>query len=154
MSDIVLLDSGPLGLITHPFGSPEADACEQWLNDLPKSGRLALLPEIIDYETRREMLRRRNVDALRKLDTLKNSGRYLPLTTEAMLQAAQFWATAQQQGIPTANRLALDADVILAAQAATLDPAAWGMPGAGVIVATVNVGHLGRFVDARTWQTI
>jgi len=48
----------------------------------------------------------------------------------------------------------LDADVILAAQAATLDPAAWGMAGARVVVATVNVGHLGRFVEARAWQAI
>ncbi len=43
---------------------------------------------------------------------------------------------------------------MLAAQAATLDPADWGMTGVGVIVATVNVGHLGRYVDARLWQAI
>lgn len=94
------------------------------------------------------------MNALQRLNALKTPNSYLPLTTEAMLQAAQFWATAQQQGLPTADRLALDADVILAAQAATLDPAAWGMAGARVVVATVNVGHLGRFVEARAWQAI
>lgn len=154
MNLIVLLDSGPLGLITHPQSSPEADACKEWLRNLPLAGHLALVPEIIDYETRREILRRNSMNALQRLNSLKTPDGYLPLTTKAMLRAAQFWATAQQQGMPTADRLALDADVILAAQAATLEPADWGLPGAGVVVATVNVGHLGRFVDARVWQEI
>lgn len=154
MNQIILLDSGPLGLITHPQSSPEADACKEWLRNLPPAGHLALVPEIIDYETRREILRRNSMNALQRLNALKTPNSYLPLTTEAMLQAAQFWATAQQQGLPTADRLALDADVILAAQAATLAPAAWGMAGARVVVATVNVGHLGRFVEARDWQAI
>lgn len=88
------------------------------------------------------------------LDNLKSNIGYLPLTTKAMLQAAQFWAQVRQAGLPTADKLALDADVILAAQAATLSADAWGMPGADIIVATVNVGHLSRFVTAMQWQDI
>ena len=61
-----------------------------------------------------------------------------------MLRAAELWAQARQQGYPTADPQALDGDVILAAQALTLHG----------IVATDNVGHLARFVDARPWQEI
>ena len=74
---------------------------------------------------------------------------YLPLTTAAMRQAAEFWAQARQQGRPTADPHALDADVILAAQAATLDPGR-----DQVVIATMNVSHLAHFADAREWQGI
>jgi len=43
----------------------------------------------------------------------------------------------------------LDADAILAAQSTLLAQA-----GDTVIVATTNVGHLARFVDARSWREI
>ena len=54
-----------------------------------------------------------------------------------------------QLGIPTASPDALDADVILAACAATI-----GRPGDQILVATQNVGHLARYCDARLWTTI
>src|SRR5262245_30495174 len=59
---------------------------------------------------------------------------YLPLTADALRRAAEFWALARQGGYPTAPDPALDADVIFAAQAATL--------GAPAVVATGNVAHL------------
>lgn len=150
---IVLLDSGPLGLVTNPNATPEAVACRQWLTDLPNAGHLPLVPAIIDYELRRELQLANLRRALRNLETLKTLG-YCPLTEAALLRAADFWTQARRQGMPTADRLALDADVILAGQAATLDPNEWGMARAGVVVATDNVGHLSRYVDARHWQEI
>ncbi len=48
-----------------------------------------------------------------------------------------------------ADDSALDCDVILAAQALLV-----AEDGLEVIVATRNVGHLGRFVDARDWEMI
>lgn len=62
-------------------------------------------------------------------------------------QAAVFWAQARQAGRPTAPDLALDADAILAGQAATLRA---GDP----VIATTNEGHLSRFVAASQWHTI
>ena len=58
--------------------------------------------------------------AIERLDALKSSIDYLPITTAAMLKAAEFWADARRRGLPTAPEAALDADVILAAQAALL----------------------------------
>lgn len=150
---IVLLDSGPLGLATNPNTTPDAVTCDRWVRNLPRAGHLPLIPAIIDYELRRELQLAKLTRALRTLDSMKTLG-YCPLTEAALLRAADFWAQARRQGMPTADRLALDADVILAGQAATLDPNDWGMPGARVVVATKNVGHLARFVDADEWQNL
>lgn len=151
---IVLLDSGPLGLVTNPKLSPDADACRAWLARMLAAGHRVLVPAIADYEVRRELRRAGKTKGLQALDALKTRIGFLPLTNEALLQAADFWATARQLALPTADRLALDGDAILAAQAATLDVGAWDLPSASVIVATTNIGHLSRFVDAEAWQDI
>ena len=38
MSLIVLLDAGPLGMITNPKSSPENEECKDWLARLAYSG--------------------------------------------------------------------------------------------------------------------
>lgn len=146
---IVLLDAGPLGLVTHPRATPENQLCKQWLTALLARNVRVLVPEIADYEVRRELLRAGRTKGIARLDQLKSLTGYVPLTTEAMLQAAEFWAQARRQGQPTAADASLDADVILAAQAETLDA-----PNEAVIVATTNVGHLGRYTRAQRWQEI
>ena len=105
-----------------------------------------LVPEIADYEVRRELLRANKSRGVAKLDALASSVGYLPLTTAAVRKAAELWAEARQQGHPTASDQSLDADVLLAAQALTL--------GSEVVIATTNVGHLSRFVAAEEWHTI
>jgi predicted nucleic acid-binding protein len=105
------------------------------------------VPEIADYEVRRELLRANRVRGLARLDALTRLLEYLPLTTAAMRQAAVFWAQARQRGRPTADDKALDGDVILAAQALTLGAA-------DVVIATTNVGHLSRFAPAALWPDI
>jgi predicted nucleic acid-binding protein len=54
MPDIVLLDTGVLGALTHPNTHPTA---RPWLNQLRRQGIRVLVPEIADYELRRELLR-------------------------------------------------------------------------------------------------
>ena len=147
MSRTIVLDSGPLGLVTNPAGSMAAAACGQWLLNAASSGATVMVPEIADYEVRRELLRARRTAGVARLDALVNQVEYLAITTTAMRQAARFWAEARQQGRPTAADPALDGDVILAAQAATLDREE-------VIVATTNVRHLSRFVPAGIWSDI
>jgi predicted nucleic acid-binding protein len=113
------------------------------------AGVTVVVPEIADYELRREILRTRNRSAIARLDAFNGAepGRYLPITTTAMRLAADLWAQARSAGTPTADRHALDGDVILAAQAITL-----AVP--GLIVATTNPAHLSRFVTAALWQNI
>jgi predicted nucleic acid-binding protein len=147
VSHVVLLDTGPLGLVTNPKRSPQSVACAQWLQALVAHGIRVIVPEIADYEVRRELLRAKKERGLTRLDALANRLEYLPLTTAAMRQAAVFWAQARQQGQPTADDKALDGDVILAAQAMTLGVA-------DVVIATTNVGHLSRFAPAALWPNL
>jgi hypothetical protein len=67
-----------------------------------------------------------------------------------MRRAAALWAEARNRGVPTADRAALDADVIVAAQAQLLREAT----GNEVVIATDNIRHLGQFAAARGWQDI
>ena len=149
MTQIVLLDSTPVGLITNPKATPLAIECQQWLERLIDRGFHVVLPEIIDYEIRRELLRVNKMKSIRRLDELKSALTYLPITTEVMLRAAQMWAQVRQQGKPTADNKALDGDVILAAQAILI-----GSEEYPSIVATSNPKHLSLFVNARDWQDI
>ena len=147
MKHVILLDAGPLGLVTNPKRSPQSMACNQWLQSLLLNGVHVMVPEITDYEVRRELLRARKAQGLQRLDELVAVIEYLPLTTTVMRDAAQLWAQLRQLGRPTADQHALDGDVILAAQARSI-------PIDNAIVATTNVGHLTRLVKAALWTEI
>lgn len=147
VSHTVLLDAGPLGLVTNPRRSRQSVAGAQWLQALVRHGSRVLMPEVADYEVRRELLRANKAKGLARLDALTDLLEYLSLTTAAMRQAAVFWAQARQQRQPTADDKALDGDVILAAQAMTLGAT-------DVVIATTNVGHLLRFAPAALWPDI
>ncbi|MEG4489841.1 nucleic acid-binding protein [Microcoleus sp. D3_18_C4] len=149
MSRIIILDSGPLGMVTNPQAKPPYLECQLWLDSLLQNGEMVILPELADYEVRRELIRAGKERGIRKLDLFKNVLTYRPLTTEVMLLAAQLWAQARMRGRPTAEANALDGDVILAAQA-ILEAS----EGNQVVIATTNVGHLSQFVDAREWRLI
>lgn len=146
----MLLDSGPLGIVTNPkAASPLYQEGKLWLQSLPLKGYIVMLPEIADYEVRRELIRAGKAAGIRRLDELKSQIPYLALTSEVMLLAAQLWADARNRGKPTAHPYALDGDVILAAQA-ILE----GSEVNKVVIATTNVGHLSQFVEAREWRLI
>jgi predicted nucleic acid-binding protein len=141
VSNVVVLDSGPLGMIAHP--RPNRNITE-WLNHLLAGGATVIVAEVVDYEVRRNFLLHGLTESVARLDRLKQSLSYLPINTDVMLQAAELWADARRQHQPTADLKELDVDVILAAQARQV----------GGIVVTDNVGHLSRFVDARRWQEL
>jgi hypothetical protein len=149
MSLIVLLDAGPLGMLTNPKSSPENEACKNWLASLSYNGVEVVLPEIADYEVRRELLRAAKDRGLGRLDALKGMLEYAPITTAVMLRAAEFWATARKMGRQAADDASLDADMILAAQALALVG-----DGDETVIATTSVRHLALFAAARIWRDI
>ena len=146
MKDAVVLDAGPLGLLCNPNNSRHPTAIRAWVADLMNAGRRVILPEIADYEIRRELIRIQSHSALILLNLYGTQLEYLPLTTPAMQHAADLWAQARNSGQPTASASALDCDVILAAQTLTLAVPA--------IIATTNIAHLSRFAPAELWQNI
>jgi predicted nucleic acid-binding protein len=145
LTDPIALDATPLALICHPNDRlADVRDTRRWLRAHLEAGTDVLIPEISDYEVRRELLRAGKTTSLRRLDLLQDGLTYLPLNTAVMRRAAAMWAVARAQGLPTADRKEIDADVILAAQAER----------AGAVVATANVGHIARFVAAKHWRDI
>ena len=149
MNRVILLDAGPLGLVTNPRETDLTRRCEEWLEATLAAGRRVVIPEIADYEVRRELIRAKRPKGIARLDRLADLLDYLPMDTEVWRRAAVLWAVARNSGVSTADPQALDGDVLLWAQAQLV-----GEGGHEVIVATTNVGHLGRYVDARTWAEI
>jgi predicted nucleic acid-binding protein len=136
---------------SHTQVAQDALDCNGWVRALLANGAKVFVPEIADYEVRRELLRVKIVKGIIRLETLVSIPgiTYLPITTEAMRLAAEFWAQSRQSGRPTADPKELDGDVIIAAQArATL------RADDDLIVATTNPGHLSRFVPAAHWRDI
>jgi predicted nucleic acid-binding protein len=149
LARVVVLDAGPLGLVTNAPSDPDAAACRAWLAGLAAAGVRVLIPEIADYEVRRELIRSGSTEGIRRLDILGATYEFIPITTRAMLLAARLWAEARRIGRPGADPKKLDADVIVTAQAYL----ATG-PGDSLTVATTNARHFAVFLPAERWQDI
>jgi predicted nucleic acid-binding protein len=150
MKTKLLLDTNILGLVCHPnktFSQPFLD----WSTNLLKRPDLfqIYVPAIADYELRRKLIhlikkKQASEMGLVYLNQFIESTSYLPLTRNTLLKAAELWAAARLQGLPTASPESLDGDVILAAQAIEI----------GGVIVTYNRKHLARFVEAKGWEEI
>ncbi|HEU5118286.1 MAG TPA: hypothetical protein VFT74_16830, partial [Isosphaeraceae bacterium] len=87
MSRAVVLDSGPLGLLSNPRSTDATQRARLWLEALYEAGDRVIVPEIADYEVRRELIRAGRARGLARLDHLNGLLDYVPLTTEAMKRA-------------------------------------------------------------------
>jgi predicted nucleic acid-binding protein len=148
---LIVVDTGTLGLLTHPRVRPDALACRQWAQNRLAAGARVIVPGIADYELRRELIRAGKTAGLRRLDTVRAGFEFDPITQDALDKAAELWAAVRSAGLSTAHPAALDGDAILAAQTILAANA-----GDVVTVATNNARHLSRFsgIDARPWQSI
>ena len=109
-----------------------------------------MIPAICYYEALRELERRQAANQIARLRAFcLQPRRFIPLTTEHLETAAQFWGQARRGGYTTADPHALDCDAILAAQALSLDSKVLTL-----IVATTNPAHLSRYVAADLWTNI
>src|SRR5476651_692613 len=111
MATIYLLDTGPLGLLTHDR-SVRRIPIQTWLVQEMTAGATVYVSEVADFEVRRELARliragQLPASRLNRLDQLANHCLYLPVSTAMWRRAADFWADARQQGLPTASPAAL-----------------------------------------------
>lgn len=115
------------------------------------AGVSILIPAVIDYQVRRELVRVPAMSKLKNLADIRQRFLILAVSEAAWFRAAEFWALSRRMVLPTGPDTALDADAILAGCAATV-----GRPGDEVIIASSNVRHLSRFpgIDAREWMSI
>lgn len=149
---IIVLDTFPTSSAAkRPGNIPSlSDQCHQWVDDCENAGHTILVPAICNYEALRELEQRQAESQMERLkDFCLLSTRFMPLTTRHLEMAAQLWGQARRGGRSTASYDALDADVILAAQALSL-----GLPTVDFIVATTNVRHLSWFVPCDEWTNI
>lgn len=125
-------------------------AITAWLAQTLKGGSRVLVPAIVYYELKRELLRAKKPFSVGRLDAFtRASGRYIPLSDEALHLSAELWAKARQEGRPTADSKEIDIDVILAAQVLS-----FGALATDVVIATTNAKHLAQFVAAKSWADI
>lgn len=148
---IVFLDSGVLHTLISNSKVKEVIDCQNWFYYLLSRSALIVTSAICNYEVKRELVRRNNVGEINNLNQLKKLIDSLPVDEPTLDLAAELWAEARNQGIPTADNLSLDADVIICAQYQLL---ARKYPGRYVVIATTNVKHLSRFAEAQEWQNI
>jgi len=149
MARFIVLDSGPLGVFCNPVPSPVAKRARDWMANRIRAGDKLVLPEIADYEVRRELIRAKRSRSLSRLDELGRDLKFEPLRTNTFRLAAELWATTRNSGRPTAHPAALDGDVILAAQALLL-MAAEGE----TTVLTMNPAHLDSLVPVVVWNEV
>ncbi len=151
MRRITLLDSMTLALACCNPSQERTRLCLNWLSRLDESGILVIIPAIADYEVRRGLLKKGAPAKLRNLGALRTRLAFVGISTPALEKAAEFWASLQRSGRPTADKKALDGDAILAGIAATI-----GGDDDQVIIATENLRHLNRFpgVEAQPWESI
>ena len=145
---VYLLDTGILGRITHPKGKGNKSVVE-WFRTMLLRQEEIRIPEICDYELRRELLHNGFMRSIQLLDAYCSAVGLLPINSSVMKKAAQLWADSRKQGKVTAPPEALDGDVILAAQAIYI-----AKEGFQPTVVTENVRHLAWFTNAQEWQDV
>jgi predicted nucleic acid-binding protein len=143
MRKTVVLGARPLSQIAH---SRKFDDITTWFDRVVEAGYRVVIPEVVDYEVRRGLLRIPARRQIQRLDDLVEDAHFDPITRPIMQDAAHVWADARNRGTPFTADDRLDGDAILIAQVRALgDPAA-------LTVITENVAHLRPFVPAMRWQ--
>jgi predicted nucleic acid-binding protein len=147
---LVLLDTTLLSIATHPKASDSKPILE-WLYDLVAEDVDILIPEIADYELRRELIRAKQINSIRRLEQFERDFGYLTLNTDALRIACKFWADLRNAGKPGASDADLDGDVILAAQAFLQQQKLLSR----VAIASENLKHFKHLpVEAKKWSDI
>jgi predicted nucleic acid-binding protein len=100
---LIILDTGTLGLLSHPRARPDALACRQWAQARLAAGARVIVPGIADYELRRELIRAGKTAGLRRLDAARTGFEFDSITQDALDKAAELWAVVRNAGLATAS---------------------------------------------------
>lgn len=131
----LILDAGPLGGLCSR--SPRYHPFRTWVARAIASRRhQVFLHAVADFEVRRELLRQNLLASVERLDALRSALVVITPSEETYLDASRFWADARRAGRPGAPDESIDADLIIAADAASY----------GATVVTENVRHFHGFV--------
>ena len=143
---IILLDTGVLGKICHKNISIGTIKVLKYLEQQKIGLRV---PEICDYEIRRNLILENLDKSIRKLNKFRKTDRLIFFNSDTMMIASEIWAEIRKQGNPTENKDNLDGDVILAAQACQLKRY-YEL----VIVLTTNAKDLAKFnyLNLKIWD--
>ncbi len=157
---IVILDSNILGLIIAPLSTnfekeegkyKQARECIYWFQNLLSRGAYVTVPDICDYEIRRELIRINSFESLDNLKGLRNVINFQELTFNVLTEAAEIWAIARNSNQPNKSIQNIDVDCIIAAHWRLLKNE---YPGREVIVATENIKDFQSFSDCSSWKNI
>lgn len=146
----IAIDTNILSKICYP--KPEANKITiTKFKEILDSGKFIIfIPEICEYELRRSLLLNKlnlkepGEKALLRLEELLKNIEVIKINSNILKTAAQLWAEARSKGYSTAGDKAIDADVILAAQALDLS----------ATVITENRKHLERYVETKLLSEI
>jgi predicted nucleic acid-binding protein len=145
VAESLVFDSGSLSKILHPTVNHDVQA---WFVRIARKAQL-FIPEIADYELRRELVRSGKTASIGRLDALESECGYLALDTPTMRRAAELWARMRNEGLSTAHPKSIDIDVILASQSLELQAR-----GHEALIVTDNVKHISRMAKAKRWDAI
>lgn len=149
----IVLDTGPLGGLTSPVDSRLSNEYKAWYVSLEDVGCYFYVPQIADYEVRRNLHLEGMNTSIIMLDEFihAEADRYLRLTAEEIDLASQFWGQLRNAARGGSDEKALDGDVLIAAQARALEESD---PFTRVVVATGNVKHFRDIAFAELWSDI
>ncbi len=77
-------------------------AIAEWLSRALLAGSQLIVPAIVYYELKRELLRAKKTFGIGRLEQFVNAhvGRYLPLSDDALRLAAELWAQSVKKESP------------------------------------------------------
>lgn len=156
---IVVLDSNVLGLLATPDKSvafederesTEIYRCTEWLYRLLSRGVRVVIPDICDYEVRRELIRI-DSSSIEHLNSLRELLDCREVTFDILEHAAKLWAESRKISQPNTVQENIDVDCIISAYCHILEQE---NPGREVILATKNIKDFQRTTKCAHWQDI
>ena len=98
---LIALDAAPLGLLSNPTRSGPVAGAWEWASARLADGCRIVVPEIADYEVRRELIRAGRWSSIQRLDLLAYAFEYAPITTSVMMRAASKQSSSRLPTSPT-----------------------------------------------------